>query len=200
MTQQVLKATAGSGTLTRRPSCTLAIHGSSDFLGSVDAFSVSVPLSLLWASHELSEKELNEAFDLFDEDRSGEIDATELSALARKLGQPLSKKQLEEAMAAMDADGSGSVDREEFSVWFRANGSGNGSGNGMDLAAIRQQAKLKKVGSRLGDAFVALLAHHYRYSTQPAGSGAERRHFKVKDWSRRAQDRSLRITSRRLEV
>ena len=102
-------------------------------------------------------------------------------------------------MASMDADGSGSVDREEFSVWFRAKLEASSS-NGMDLTAVRQQAKLKKLGSRLGDAFVALLAHHYRYSTQPAGSGAERRHFKVKDWSRRAQDRSLRITSRRLEA
>ncbi|KAK4774034.1 hypothetical protein SAY87_029053 [Trapa incisa] len=59
-------------------------------------------------------QEIREAFDLFDTDGSGTIDAGELSVAMRALGFELTEKQIEQMIADVDKDGSGSIDYDEF--------------------------------------------------------------------------------------
>ena len=66
------------------------------------------------------EKAIMQVFTRFDQDGSGEIDASELGAAAAQLGLAMSEEDLKTAMAEMDKDGSGEVDLEEFSKWYRA--------------------------------------------------------------------------------
>jgi EF-hand domain pair len=49
-------------------------------------------------------KEFKEAFDLFDKDKSGSIDSTELGEVMRALGQTPSKADLEDMVTEVDAD------------------------------------------------------------------------------------------------
>jgi Ca2+-binding EF-hand superfamily protein len=56
------------------------------------------------------------AFDKFDLDGSGEIDATELQCAMRKLGHKMTVKQCEQAIASVDEDESGEIDLNEFIV------------------------------------------------------------------------------------
>ena len=52
-------------------------------------------------------QEIREAFDLFDTDGSGEVDAKELKAAMTALGFETGKNEAEEMIAKVDADGSG---------------------------------------------------------------------------------------------
>ena len=58
---------------------------------------------------------IREAFNMFDEDHSGEIDKREFSKLITSLGLELNEKRINELMKEMDKDGSGTIDFEEFS-------------------------------------------------------------------------------------
>lgn len=62
---------------------------------------------------------IREAFNMFDEDHSGEIDKSEFRTLIGSLGLKLTDKQIDEMMKSMDKDGSGSIDYEEFSAAMR---------------------------------------------------------------------------------
>ncbi|KAI3830218.1 hypothetical protein L1987_04352 [Smallanthus sonchifolius] len=66
---------------------------------------------------------MKEAFDLFDTDGNGTIDAKELSNAMRALGFEISKhqismtdhiEQIDEMIAEVDRDGSGAIDFDEF--------------------------------------------------------------------------------------
>lgn len=59
-------------------------------------------------------KEIKEAFDIFDTDGSGSIDAKELKVAMRSLGFDASKDEIKRMIADVDADGSGEIDFEEF--------------------------------------------------------------------------------------
>lgn len=61
---------------------------------------------------------LKQEFDLYDEDRSGYIDARELKGLLKKLGEELNDDQLDQAFRDLDSDGSGEVEFFEFVEWF----------------------------------------------------------------------------------
>lgn len=61
---------------------------------------------------------LKQEFDLYDEDRSGYIDARELKGLLKKLGEDLNDDQLDQAFRDLDSDGSGEVEFFEFVEWF----------------------------------------------------------------------------------
>merc|ERR1711933_157563 len=66
---------------------------------------------------ELSEEqkqEIKEAFDLFDTDGSGEIDAKELKAAMRALGFEPKKEEIQKMISDVDDDGSGTIGYEEF--------------------------------------------------------------------------------------
>eukprot|EP00250_Pteridium_aquilinum_P023222 c2643_g1_i1 orf=102-593(+) len=59
-------------------------------------------------------QEIHEAFELFDTDGSGTIDATELQVAMRALGFEADNEEIEMMIADIDKDGSGSIDFEEF--------------------------------------------------------------------------------------
>ncbi|KAG1669134.1 hypothetical protein FOA52_002645 [Chlamydomonas sp. UWO 241] len=63
---------------------------------------------------EEQKSEIREAFDLFDTDGSGTIDAKELKVAMRALGFEPKKEEIKKMIADIDKDGSGTIDFEEF--------------------------------------------------------------------------------------
>ena len=59
-------------------------------------------------------QEIKEAFDLFDTDGSGTIDAKELKVAMRALGFEPKKEEIRKMIADADRDGSGVIDFSEF--------------------------------------------------------------------------------------
>ena len=59
-------------------------------------------------------QEIKEAFDLFDTDGSGSIDAKELKVAMRALGFEPSKDEIKRMMAEADREGTGKVDYKNF--------------------------------------------------------------------------------------
>lgn len=68
--------------------------------------------------HRLTKKqqELKEAFDAFDHDGDGVINATELYAMMEKLGDKVSKEEANRMIQEADKDKDGVIDFNEFSV------------------------------------------------------------------------------------
>eukprot|EP00815_Leptocylindrus_aporus_P008318 CAMPEP_0116068600 /NCGR_PEP_ID=MMETSP0322-20121206/11762_1 /TAXON_ID=163516 /ORGANISM="Leptocylindrus danicus var. apora, Strain B651" /LENGTH=202 /DNA_ID=CAMNT_0003555751 /DNA_START=23 /DNA_END=628 /DNA_ORIENTATION=- len=58
--------------------------------------------------------EIREAFDLFDTDNSGVIDAKELKVAMRALGFEPKKEEIRKMIQEVDQDGSGTIDFDEF--------------------------------------------------------------------------------------
>merc|ERR1711966_104428 len=61
-------------------------------------------------------QELREAFDLFDTDGSGAVDASELHTAMKALGFEPKKEEIAKMVKEMDKDGDATVDFEEFCV------------------------------------------------------------------------------------
>ena len=61
-------------------------------------------------------EEIDNAFHLFDKDRSGSIDVNELKDAMKALGIFLKKEEVKETMRKVDKDGSGNIDQEEFTA------------------------------------------------------------------------------------
>ena len=59
-------------------------------------------------------KELRDAFDLYDIDKNGLISANELHSVLKKLGEKCSLSDCKKMIRSVDADGDGSVNFEEF--------------------------------------------------------------------------------------
>lgn len=59
-------------------------------------------------------QEIKEAFDLFDTDGSGSIDAKELKVAMRALGFEPKKEEIQKMIQDVDTDGSGQIEWEEF--------------------------------------------------------------------------------------
>merc|ERR1712010_273423 len=59
-------------------------------------------------------QEIREAFDLFDTDGSGTIDAKELKVAMRALGIEPKKEEIKKMISDIDKDGSGTIDFNEF--------------------------------------------------------------------------------------
>merc|ERR1712025_1057520 len=59
-------------------------------------------------------QEIREAFDLFDTDGSGTIDAKELKVAMRALGFEPKKEEIKKMISDIDKDGSGTIDFNEF--------------------------------------------------------------------------------------
>lgn len=59
-------------------------------------------------------QEIKEAFELFDTDNSGTIDAKELNVAMRALGFEMTEEQINQMIADVDKDGSGAIDFDEF--------------------------------------------------------------------------------------
>ena len=63
---------------------------------------------------EEQKEEIDNAFLLFDKDKSGSIDVMELKDAMKALGIFLKKEEVKAKMTKVDKDGSGSIDKEEF--------------------------------------------------------------------------------------
>ena len=63
---------------------------------------------------EEQKQEIKEAFDLFDTDGSGAIDAKELKVAMRALGFEPKKEEIRKMIADADKDGSGTIEFPEF--------------------------------------------------------------------------------------
>jgi len=63
---------------------------------------------------EEQKQEIREAFDLFDSDGSGTIDAKELKVAMRALGFEPKKEEIKKMISDIDKDGSGTIDFNEF--------------------------------------------------------------------------------------
>ncbi|KAH0681205.1 hypothetical protein KY284_022290 [Solanum tuberosum] len=59
-------------------------------------------------------QEIREAFELFDTDNSGTIDAKELNVAMRALGFEATEEEINRMIAEVDKDGSGAIDFDEF--------------------------------------------------------------------------------------
>ncbi|KAI7749041.1 hypothetical protein M8C21_009947 [Ambrosia artemisiifolia] len=60
------------------------------------------------------DKELREAFDLYDQDKNGKISAVELHAVLKSLGEKCSVMDCCKMIESVDVDGDGCVNFEEF--------------------------------------------------------------------------------------
>merc|ERR1712138_45980 len=65
-------------------------------------------------------QEIKEAFDLFDTDGSGAIDAKELKVAMRALGFEPKKDEVRKMISDIDKDGDGTIDFDEFMMMMTA--------------------------------------------------------------------------------
>ena len=63
---------------------------------------------------EEQKEEIDNAFLLFDKDKSGSIDVNELKDAMKALGIFLKKEEVKQKMTKVDKDGSGAIDKDEF--------------------------------------------------------------------------------------
>ena len=68
-----------------------------------------------WLTHEQVE-EIDNAFLLFDKDKSGTIDIYELKDALKALGIFLKREEVKQMMTKVDKDGSGAIDQDEFTA------------------------------------------------------------------------------------
>merc|ERR1712023_347034 len=69
---------------------------------------------------EEQKQEIREAFDLFDTDGSGAIDAKELKVAMRALGFEPKKDEIRKMISDIDKDGDGTIDFDEFMMMMSA--------------------------------------------------------------------------------
>merc|ERR1712139_192330 len=69
---------------------------------------------------EEQKQEIREAFDLFDTDGSGSIDAKELKVAMRALGFEPKKDEIQKMISDVDDSGDGEIDFDEFMVMMSA--------------------------------------------------------------------------------
>lgn len=91
------------------------------------------------------DKELREtvraAFDCYDEDHSGWIDAAELRHLVADLGGVLTDRDIRKALHILDRDSNGAIDKDEFTEWWVQNADNEASGE-----VEKTLARLKELG------------------------------------------------------
>ena len=63
---------------------------------------------------EEQKQEIREAFDLFDSDRSGYVDAEEIKVAMRALGVEPKDSEIQKMISEVDADGNGQIEFDEF--------------------------------------------------------------------------------------
>ncbi|KAL3615351.1 hypothetical protein CASFOL_041012 [Castilleja foliolosa] len=71
--------------------------------------------------HQSPEKELREAFELYDQDHDGKISASELHKILTRLGEHCSEQDCSGMIKTVDADGDGCVSFEEFTKMMTNN-------------------------------------------------------------------------------
>ena len=71
------------------------------------------------------DKELRDAFDLYDLDKNGVISANELHSVMKKLGEKCSLGDCRRMIKSVDADGDGNVNFEEFKKMMTRSSNGS---------------------------------------------------------------------------
>ena len=96
-------------------------------------------------------EEVERLFGELDADKSGFLSASEVAALAAKLGAELSAEELATAMGEMDPSGDGKADLHEFSGWWRRQAAGGGGvmGGAVAANASKMVGDLKEYGAGL---------------------------------------------------
>ena len=67
-------------------------------------------------NNRMSEVQLQQAFELFDEDNRGYIDKSNLKSGMEKMGEKLTNKELDEMMESVDITGNGRISFAEFRI------------------------------------------------------------------------------------
>lgn len=94
--------------------------------------------------------EMKRAFELFDHDRSGSFNATELQALHTRLGEPLTDAEAVSAIESMTSPGQTSVSFEEFvKYWDREHFDSDFGSDPERKNAARYRARFKFVKARI---------------------------------------------------
>merc|ERR1711924_350058 len=75
---------------------------------------MGVALSVMPELSEKDKAEIKEAFDLFDGDASGAIDAKELYVAIQALGFEPSQEEVDKMVKDIDADGNAQIELDEF--------------------------------------------------------------------------------------
>ena len=97
-----------------------------------------------------SEKELADAFDILDDDHSGQIDAKEFTFVMRHLGAGFTDQEISDMIKAADTDKNGTIDKNEFIHVMKSQGKGKLSGSDVmqkmrtELKRYLQHKKLLK--------------------------------------------------------
>ena len=78
--------------------------------------------------------EYQEAFDMFDKDKSGSIDEEELGCVMRRLGHEMTDEELKQMVAKVDTDNNGEIDFDEFLAMMLAYNNAGGKDNEMKQA------------------------------------------------------------------
>eukprot|EP01065_Artemidia_motanka_P030537 TRINITY_DN36577_c0_g1_i1.p1 TRINITY_DN36577_c0_g1~~TRINITY_DN36577_c0_g1_i1.p1 ORF type:complete len:156 (+),score=55.22 TRINITY_DN36577_c0_g1_i1:55-522(+) len=108
----------------------------------------------------LTDQQLKEAFTLFDQDNSGEIDADELKHAVKGLGYKITPEEIDEMLSKIDKDGNASISFDEFKRMLRGREVARDSGEEIDAAFDSFDAGKKgyinvedvvKVGILIGD-------------------------------------------------
>jgi len=79
-----------------------------------DEFVALAARFLVEEDSEAMQKELHDAFRLYDKEGNGYINVSDLREILRALDDALTEDELDEMIAEIDTDGSGTVDFDEF--------------------------------------------------------------------------------------
>jgi hypothetical protein len=95
-------------------------------------------------------KTLRKAFNKFDKDGSGTIEANELAQVAEELGEGLTEEEVAEGMAAMDKSGAGVVKFEDFVQWI-ADERDKESSKGLKMRMLKLKMRANQLKGRVSD-------------------------------------------------
>lgn len=85
-------------------------------MGKAERASANKKAAALTTLSDVQKNDLREAFELFDTDGSGSIEATELMTAMSALGFEPKESEIKKMVSDMDKDGDASVDLEEFYI------------------------------------------------------------------------------------
>jgi Ca2+-binding EF-hand superfamily protein len=129
-----------------RKKMVVAAHPTSSANGHGAPCSSDAELAAL-AAHmpEAEQAALYRAFDLYDRDASGSLNAQELQSLMRSLGYPLpstprdAEVEVAAILASLNADGDGTVSKVEFVAWSVANSTQSGAAVNTKLCNLARE-------------------------------------------------------------
>lgn len=89
---------------------------------------------------------IQDAFETYDKDSSGQIDAKEFAAMLRSLDAEIDDVAVADALDALDSDHSGTIGRKEFFEWWL----GKFRGDNEQMELNKKLAKIASTGKQEG--------------------------------------------------